>query len=174
MKIQFCSGGNIIDGWENRDMDCDIRNPLPYKDESATCILIEHGLEHVTFKEGWNFLCECHRILKPKGVLRVGIPDITKMYRDMTPQYRDAVKLGGHGDGSMKSTIRAAIFEHGHQSVWNSVLLQTIMSAIGFSYRRMETIGSSSCHDLVDVEGHWRIVGMDIALVETAIVEGMK
>lgn len=169
MKINFGCGGNLLDGWINKDAECDIRKPLPFADGVADRILAEHVCEHVTHQEAWSFFVECKRILKLGGVLRVAIPDVTRMSKKMTDEYRNAVKAGGHGD----NPIRAAVFEHGHQAAWNQDLLITFLQATGFKAEKVE-MGKSKNSDLVGVEGHGKVVGQSVADVETSCAEGTK
>jgi len=39
-KLNLGCGGNILDGWENHDMDLDITKPLPYDGNSIDFIFI--------------------------------------------------------------------------------------------------------------------------------------
>lgn len=173
MKLNLCCGGNVLAGWVNRDMDCDIRSKLPYEPESVDFILCEHGLEHVTHREAWNFLHECHRILRTGGAVRIAVPDVERIWFAFTPAYGEAVKAGGHGDGSLTSSVRAAIFEHGHQAVWNQSLLAVFLSCAGFKIQPQRP-GKSAHPALVNVEGHGRVVGEEIANIETSVMEGWK
>lgn len=173
MRLNLCCGENRLPGWINHDMDCDIRKPLPYPDHSALCVFVEHGLEHVSHQQAWNLIEECHRILLPGGVLRIAIPDLSRMNKHMTQEYADAVKKGGHGDGTFKSALKACVFEHGHQAAWNATLLSTFMSAIGLK-PLLCRFGESKHEALKGIEGHGRVVGTEIARLETSIVEGTK
>lgn len=169
MKLNFGCGGNSLEGWSNHDSEVDIRKRLPFPDESADFILAEHVVEHVTPQQAWNFFKECHRILKPGGVIRIAVPDICRIARLMTNEYREAVKAGGHGD----NPIRAAIFEHGHQGAWNQELLVTFLEGVGFKVERC-SLGASSHPELCMVEGHGKVVGEHIASIETSVAEGIK
>lgn len=168
-KLMFGSGGFSLAGWETYDIEIDIRKPLPFPGGCASHILAEHVVEHVSHQQAWNFFEECRRVLAPKGIVRIAIPDVVRMARCMTDEYRKAVKDGGHGD----NPIRAAVFEHGHRAAWTEDLLGTILTAVGF-----KTVFASpriSQHeDLTDVEQHWRTVGDSINNVETSVVEGTK
>jgi predicted SAM-dependent methyltransferase len=82
-KIHLGCGRNYLKGWLNVDLDspvadsrADLRNPLPFADESVDFIFNEHFLEHITREEGIVFLKECRRVLKPGGVFRVSTPDL--------------------------------------------------------------------------------------------------
>lgn len=174
-KLHFGTGAHSLPGWTNTDLpQVDIRKRLPYEDRSASHIYASHVVEHVTHAEAWNFFTECYRVLAPKGKIRIAIPDITKMNRDMTEEYQQAVKNGGHGDGSKQSALKAAVFCHGHQAAWNSDLLMTFMEAVGFNHVSQCEYGQSKDPELRGIEQHGKVVGEDVAKVETSIVEGTK
>ena len=84
-------------GWINVDLSnqadlrLDLREPLPFQDNSVTDIYTEHFLEHLNYPNlyestGWNFetpelpsealsfLRECRRVLIPGGLLDVVVP----------------------------------------------------------------------------------------------------
>jgi len=48
---------------------------LPFDNGSINYIFSEHFLEHLFFDEALSLLKECHRILKPFGVIRTCVPD---------------------------------------------------------------------------------------------------
>jgi SAM-dependent methyltransferase len=172
-KIHLGCGGRVIPGWKNHDMEVDIRRPLPYPSNSASHILAEHVIEHVTPQQAWKFLEECYRVLKPGGVARICFPDLCRMSENMTDEYRAAVKAGGHSDGSKSGAIRAAVFSHGHQGAWTLSLMATIMRAVGLTVRSAEPRKSEDIA-LVDVDQHWKTVGESVNAVETSVVEGVK
>ena len=85
--INLGSGKHGKPGWVNVDIkgedgvNClyDCRKSLPFPDRSVAGIFCEHFLEHLDYTEEipW-FLTECHRVLKPGGVLRIIVPDLEK------------------------------------------------------------------------------------------------
>lgn len=173
-KVNFGCGGNILEGWINHDIEVDISKPLPYPHSTVSVILAEHVVEHVNIQEAWNFFEECFRILKPGGVARIGVPDIERIWFNWTPAYGQAVKAGGHGDETLKASIRAAIFEHGHKTAWTQALLRVVLTSIGFNPVTIRRPGCSEIPPLENVEGHWKVVGKDIAGIETSICEAFK
>jgi predicted SAM-dependent methyltransferase len=48
---------------------------LPFDDSTLHFIYSEHFLEHLFFDEAVSLLRECHRVLKPSGVIRTVVPD---------------------------------------------------------------------------------------------------
>lgn len=59
-----------------RDMWLDLRNPLPFPDASVDGVFTSHVLEHFPLDETAHIVRECHRVLKPGGVIRVVVPDV--------------------------------------------------------------------------------------------------
>lgn len=57
------------------DYPFDLRVGLPFPDASIDFIYAEHVLEHFTYGDLRNLLSDCHRVLKPGGVISVVIPD---------------------------------------------------------------------------------------------------
>jgi predicted SAM-dependent methyltransferase len=81
-----------VDLSPSADLQLDLREPLPFADESIAEIYTEHFLEHLDLPNvedptGWefeagarrsdarSFLRECHRVLARGGVLDVVVPD---------------------------------------------------------------------------------------------------
>lgn len=80
-KLHLGSGAVILPGWLNIDFDSslasgiyplDIRNPLPFPDNSISVIFSEHLIEHLSKKDGLELLKECRRVLKPYAPIRFG------------------------------------------------------------------------------------------------------
>jgi predicted SAM-dependent methyltransferase len=175
-KIQFGAGQLHLPGWENYDREVDCAQPLPrdkFPDECADFVFSEMMVEHITPQQGWNFLDECYRILKPDGVIRIVIPDFVKNWRDMNDDYR-VVNSGVTGAKTDKDHARSIIFGHGHQSMWTAPMMSCVLEAIGFSRVVILPMHVSNHDELREVEQHWRSVGKACAVVESGCVEGTK
>jgi predicted SAM-dependent methyltransferase len=68
-------GWVTIDITKNCDIFWDLTYGLPFPDESITKIYSSHFLEHLTFKEGQQFLDECRRVLIAGGKFSVCVPN---------------------------------------------------------------------------------------------------
>lgn len=172
-KIMFCAGGRKEPGWDCYDIDMDITKPLPIPGSSVSFSHIEHGIEHVTPSQAWQFLEECYRILNPKGVLRIAYPSIADIEQRLTSEYCEAVKRSGFGDGSRKDALKAVVCGHGHKSVWTQESLRPVLRAIGFDVR-IESVGSSIHRELRNIEQHGMVVGEAVNRVETSVIEATK
>jgi len=60
----------------------DIRKPFPWADGAVDAIYTSNALEHLKKREGETCLRECARVLRPGGVLRVVVPNLTGYVRD--------------------------------------------------------------------------------------------
>lgn len=92
IKLNLGCGTNYFDGWINidnnsdnniakLDLNFDLRNPLPFEENSVDFIYNEHFLEHLTVEEGLKALRDFKRVLKPGGVLRIAMPDLADMVK---------------------------------------------------------------------------------------------
>lgn len=74
VNIDNNSDNNINDS--KLDLNWDLRNPLPFPDNSVNFIFNEHFIEHLTVDEGKAAVRDFIRVLKPGGVLRMATPDL--------------------------------------------------------------------------------------------------
>lgn len=82
LRIQLGSGGQRKPGWVNvdlfadADVQLDLREPLPFADNTASEVYAEHVLEHFVYPgEVRHLLREIARVLEPGGVFRLVVPD---------------------------------------------------------------------------------------------------
>jgi len=89
-------GGNwYYRRWENIDLYADqvfvdyridlrLRAPIGLPDGCAKVIFSSHVLEHMSDESCLFILKECHRLLKPRGILRISVPDMDKALQAYT------------------------------------------------------------------------------------------
>lgn len=90
VRVQLGCGEVIIPNWINVDLRvpkafqpaaahlilADVSLGLPLRDTSVDVIYASHVWEHLgPFEESEYLVKECHRVLRPGGVLRVSVPD---------------------------------------------------------------------------------------------------
>ena len=99
-------GSSIHSSWRNFDVNplseeieyWDAKQGIPFKSESVDCVYHSHLLEHLVPEDGQILLEECFRVLKPKGVLRVVVPDLEGICK----AYISAIARVDKGDDSAK------------------------------------------------------------------------
>jgi len=88
-RLNWGCGDDPRVGWINSDLTsgpgvdigCDIRDGLPLQDGSIDYAVSVHGLPELPYPELQNALRELRRVLRPEGVLRLGLPDFEKAVR---------------------------------------------------------------------------------------------
>jgi predicted SAM-dependent methyltransferase len=97
-RLNWGCGSWIQPGWINADVKadlgadvcCDIRQGLPFDDESIDYTVSIHALPELEHDALVPTLVELWRVLKPSGVLRLGLPDLDRgidAYRDGNRDY---------------------------------------------------------------------------------------
>jgi predicted SAM-dependent methyltransferase len=82
LKLHIGSGSSAIDGWVNIDIHpaplaLNVHWGLPFADGSVDYVFVSHLLEHLFYPNDVGaFFDELFRVLAPKGVIRVVVPDI--------------------------------------------------------------------------------------------------
>lgn len=182
-KVQFGCGANRLDGWENYDYEVDITKPLPFENESVDVIFTEHCVEHITVPEAFSFFEECFRILRKSntdlyseyknGLIRICVPDITRVNQRINSDYLIWLKKAGFGDGSLNSAIKNLAVNHGHKALWTQELLDLCLTSAGFDYVFYREIGQSDFDIFKNVEGHYKAIGHNAAWIESTVVEAI-
>lgn len=62
-------------------IECDLNTGIPFPDNTFDAVYHSHLLEHFHKHFALEFLKDCHRVLKPGGVLRVVVPDLEQIAR---------------------------------------------------------------------------------------------
>lgn len=174
LKVNFGCGQNYLTGWENHDIEVDIRNPLPYKDSSVDFIFIEHCIEHVNIHEAFRFFQRSFKILKHGGVIRVSVPCIDSIYKQASEPYLEWLRRQGWGDGTKESAVYNIVFNHGHQTIWTTDTLSIMLLTAGFYRTTLCSPMKSEHSEFCNIEGHGRIIGHAFNCIETGVVEATK
>ena len=85
-RLNWGCGTHPEPGWINSDrktapgidISCDIRQGLPIADASLDYIVSIHALQELPYPDLVPALSELHRVLRPGGVVRLGLPDLDK------------------------------------------------------------------------------------------------
>lgn len=88
-RLNWGCGTEPPEGWINCDIkdapgidiSCDIREGLPLEASSLDYVVSIHALPELPYPDVEPALTELHRVLKPGGVLRLGLPDLEKAMR---------------------------------------------------------------------------------------------
>jgi hypothetical protein len=106
--------------------------------------------------------------------IRITVPCASRIHALADAGYNELVKSRGWGDGTRKSSVKAIVFEHGHQSVWGANTMRTFLECCGFSNVQSCPVGISQHPELNDIEAHWKKIGYDANMIESIATEGQK
>jgi predicted SAM-dependent methyltransferase len=188
LRLNIGCGSCGKPGWINVDIDAssgvncvwDCRKSLPFPDGSAKCIFTEHFVEHLDYSEEIPyFLSECYRVLEPRGVIRIIVPDAEKYLRgycrggwdelskvrQLGPNLTDGV-YGSKYNTRMElvNVIFRQYFEH--KFAWDYETMEFVLQRYGFSTVRHQCFGESLLPELV--------IDMPERASESLYVEAMK
>jgi predicted SAM-dependent methyltransferase len=157
--------------------------PFPLPSASFDMVHSEHMIEHITFTHAAAMLSECHRILRPGGVVRIATPDLRKITEllnrpDDTISDRYVRWSNSQDEWVSTDNARNPVFvvngflrKWGHTFVFDEPTLAALLRFVGFTgVRRLEP-GESDTADLVDVERHGELIGEEFNRFETMVLE---
>jgi predicted SAM-dependent methyltransferase len=87
--VNLGCGGRFHPEWTNFDIVStgpgviahDLSKGIPLPNESCDVVYHAHVLEHLRQPDAERFMRECHRVLRPGGLLRVVVPDLERICR---------------------------------------------------------------------------------------------
>ncbi|MCC7257267.1 MAG: methyltransferase domain-containing protein [Gammaproteobacteria bacterium] len=192
--LHIGSGPMQLDGWLNTDLlprlergiiHLDITEPMPFDDGLFGFIYSEHLIEHVTLDAALYHLGECHRVLKPGGVLRISTPDLRFLLdyfagADLTPvqaAYLERVVRVNYPGLKLRHpsiVLNRFVRDWGHQFIYDGDFLAELMSQAGFTRVIRAGIGSSSHEALRGLERHGTAISEDFNALQTMVLEGTR
>ena len=188
MMVNLGCGDHGKPGWVNIDaykapgltLAYDCRRKLPLPDESVRGIFTEHFFEHIDYTEEVPyFLSECRRVLAPRGVLRIVVPDASMFLRayladgweemarirQLTPDRRDPFT---HSRLSTKMEMVNLVFRQGHEHKfgYDYETLEFLLKRYGFAKVAQSEFGRSWLPGLA--------LDQELRRSESLYVEAMK
>jgi predicted SAM-dependent methyltransferase len=143
-------------GWVNvdlfltkADLVWDLSHGIPFADDSVEAIFHEHLLEHLTLQQGFRLAEESLRVLRPGGILRIGVPDAgacVASYAGLAdPDWANSQPTG-------MLAVQALFYEHGHRAMYDAQTLITLCRAAGFRDSSARSSGDSDLDRAPDTE----------------------
>ena len=190
--LQIGCGHHRLPNWLNVDISydrcaegavyMDAGEPFPIPDASIDYVFSEHLFEHLTFPQAENMLKECHRVLKPRGIMRIATPNLqflVDLYQNpektINKRYIEWSANGGGGGLKIPNSpvyvINKFHTEWGHQIIYDAETLKALLINNGFDEICMCNIGESKHEELRNVEGHQYCMPPDFCALETMIIE---
>lgn len=160
--------------WDERIFLHDLATRFPWPDSSVDVVYSSHTLEHFNKEQGLLFLRECHRVLRPGGIIRILVPDLRCMIDDyLNGNVRAddfvnelSVLPGNHLSGLKNRLVPLMQSHHTHKCMYDSGRLVEILGEIGFTASSRGAFDS----DIDDV----RAIERESRTQEAVVVEGRK
>jgi len=141
LHLNLGSGANPVKGFVNiegvaqrhKEMWLDLRNGLPFPDNTVDGIFTCHVFEHFYMPELAPLVKDCHRVLKPGGTLRILVPSVDKAiaaYVNQDPSFfspfpRAYKSMGG-------KLYNFLLCEGQHRIIFDFSLMEEILLYSGF------------------------------------------
>lgn len=158
-RLHLGCGGVHKDGWVNVDFVGDpidlawnLSKPLPFPDASVDAIFHEHLLEHLPLRDGLRFTRECFRVLRPGGVIRVGVPDagrLLRSYLDPADGYLDQLHPGRP---TRLLAAQELFYWHRHCTMYDADTLNMLLEGSGLADIHECSFGESNLQPAPDTE----------------------
>jgi SAM-dependent methyltransferase len=122
-----------------------LKKKFPHTSNSYAAIFTSHVLEHLYPHAAVHCLKECLRVLRPKGVLRIAVPDLDRMVRDYDPTLPESFLQGifQYGVGAERNS------HHWHYNFTN---LRSRLLKVGFSTVTRCEFKTGTCPDLETID----------------------
>jgi SAM-dependent methyltransferase len=154
LQLNLGSGYNPKRGWVNVDLlgapvdlAWDLTSGIPLPDGSVDGIYHEHMLEHLSLREGFELCRECHRALRPGGILRIAVPNAGTLLNSYAGNFDstwvDAVP-------TPMLAVNALFYDAGHRTMYDGDLLVMLLNAAGFRSAWVSEFGSTDLRPLPD------------------------
>jgi predicted SAM-dependent methyltransferase len=173
---------NYIEGWLNVDANiftgkfdiwADLRNPLPFHNETVDAVYSHHMLEHLPNLE--QHFKEVYRCLKPGGVYRVGGPNgdsaIAKFVEDDKQWFGDFPDKRYSIGGRFENFI---FCRQEHRTILTFSFLEEMMARAGFVNLQLCKPVKETSHSEMFQECLLKEYESDFDVPHTLIVEGAK
>jgi predicted SAM-dependent methyltransferase len=159
VQLNVGCGSLPLPGWINVDLvglpidlAWDLSRTLPFDEGSVDAVFHEHVIEHLPASAGYKLLKECHRVLRPGGVLRVVAPDASKYIKSyLDPEH--AFISGFRGDRpTPMMALQEEFYGFGHKAVYDHETIALFLRTIGFTTVEERAFGDSRLDPCPDSE----------------------
>jgi predicted SAM-dependent methyltransferase len=158
IRLHLGCGGERKQGWINIDLLGDpvdvawnLAAPLPFSSGSVSAIFHEHLLEHLPLPAGDAFMQECLRVLRPGGILRVGVPDAGRLLASYAGDQAYLEELHP-GRPTALLAVQELFYWHRHCAMFDVETLELFFRAGGFPDPRQREFGDTDLEQAPDTE----------------------
>ena len=190
-KLHIGCGENILKDWLNSDffpnsdsvLHVDATETFPFENDELDYVFSEHMIEHISYSNGLSMLCECHRILRNNGKIRISTPNLPfliDLYKDDKSELQKEyikwatdkfIKSATHYDDTF--VINNFVRDWGHLFIYDEKTLRFSLERAGFKNIIRCDLNDSRNEALRNLENEERMPKGFLAL-ESLTLEGTK
>jgi predicted SAM-dependent methyltransferase len=170
LLLHLGCGTNKLPGWVNidllgyaADIPWNLLRALPFPTGCARAAFLEHVIEHFTLADSLTLLEECRRVLRPGGVIRIGVPDLGRYMRSYAGD-RALIDQARPDRPTPLLAVAEVAQSHGHQSAYDAETLILLLREAGFRDVAIRGFRESTALDPVP--------DMEARRIETVYAEG--
>jgi SAM-dependent methyltransferase len=175
-RLNWGCGTQPEPGWINSDrkaapgidISCDIREGLPLADGSIDYAVSIHALPEVPYPDLVPVLAELRRVLKPGGVLRLGLPNMERAFDAYRRGDRDWFLIPDEDMRSLGGKLIAQLIWYGYsRTLFVPEFAEELLRRAGFAHVRHCASGETA-------SPHPEIVALDDRPLESFFVEAVR
>lgn len=162
VKLNLGCGTLPLDGWCNMDLYglpadvyWNITKKLPFKDNSVDAIFHEHVMEHIDAWDGYHFIKDSYRALKPGGILRIVMPDASRYISSYFDPQHKFMNKWRPGRPTPMIVLQEEFYGFSHKAIYDFETLELFCKIAGFKDIQQKSFGDSLIEPHPDCE--WRI-----------------
>ncbi len=152
VKINLGSGHWKFETWINVDLDMEslpqicanLAKDLPFRSGVADLMFTEDFIDQLELDRARRFLTECHRILKPDGVIRVLTPDLERLaqlylhdHDQLKYLWKEHVRVPLQ-TGTVGEIFNTGMRFAGHTFLYDSETFTSLCAECGFEARQVD------------------------------------
>jgi predicted SAM-dependent methyltransferase len=149
LRLHLGCGGEPKADWVNIDFVGDpvqvawnLAKGVPFEDSSVDAIFHEHLLEHIPLRSGAILMDESFRVLKPGGILRIGVPDAGGLLESYNGDGTYIEQI--HPDRPTRLlAVQELFYWHRHTSMFDEETLSLMFRAAGFDEPKRRLFGET-------------------------------
>ena len=139
MKLHLGCGPRFFPGWvhvdiadyEHIDYKANVDNLSMFEDQSVSIIYASHVLEYFDIFEAKKVLTGWKRVLQPKGIIRISVPDFDALIKVYSMTKGNIDKIIGPLYGRMLVGQSGDEFIY-HRTIYNFSKLSALLKSVGF------------------------------------------
>ena len=130
-----------------------LANNLPLADRSVDVVYSSHMVEHLDRSQVTEFLAEARRVLRVGGILRLAVPDISRLASDYlatgdADTFVERTHLWRTRPRTLQAKLRAAfVGDRGHVWMYDGRSLSVLLERNGFVEAKVLSPGESTISD---------------------------